>query len=61
MKIILSPAKNINEQISQNKETSIPIFEKEANILVKDLKKIMKNQSLNKKMKKTQKQIQEMN
>jgi cytoplasmic iron level regulating protein YaaA (DUF328/UPF0246 family) len=42
MKIILSPAKNINEQIFLNKETSIPIFEKEANILVKDLKKIKK-------------------
>jgi cytoplasmic iron level regulating protein YaaA (DUF328/UPF0246 family) len=42
MKIILSPAKNINEHVLDLNHSSIPIFEKEANQLVKDLKKIKK-------------------
>jgi cytoplasmic iron level regulating protein YaaA (DUF328/UPF0246 family) len=42
MKIILSPAKNLNEQVQENHGSSIPLFEKEANQLMKDLKKIKK-------------------
>lgn len=42
MKIILSPAKNLNEQVRENHDSSIPIFEKEANQLIKDLKKFKK-------------------
>lgn len=42
MKIILSPAKNLNEQVRENHGFSIPLFEKEANQLVKDLKKMKK-------------------
>ena len=42
MKIILSPAKNLNEQVQENHDSSIPLFEKEANQLMKDLKKIKK-------------------
>ena len=42
MKIILSPAKNLNEQVHENHGSSIPLFEKEANQLIKDLKKIKK-------------------
>ena len=42
MKILLSPAKNLNDQSSLIHERSIPIFEKEAYQLVKDLKKIKK-------------------
>jgi cytoplasmic iron level regulating protein YaaA (DUF328/UPF0246 family) len=40
MKILLSPAKNLNDQSSLIHEKSIPVFEKEAYQLVKDLKKI---------------------
>jgi cytoplasmic iron level regulating protein YaaA (DUF328/UPF0246 family) len=42
MKILLSPAKNLNDQSSLTHEKSIPVFEKEAYQLVKDLKKIKK-------------------
>ena len=42
MKILLSPAKNLNDQSTLTHESSIPIFEKEAYQLVKDLKKIKK-------------------
>jgi cytoplasmic iron level regulating protein YaaA (DUF328/UPF0246 family) len=42
MKILLSPAKNLNDQSSLTHERSIPVFEKEAYQLVKDLKKIKK-------------------
>jgi cytoplasmic iron level regulating protein YaaA (DUF328/UPF0246 family) len=42
MKIILSPAKNINENVLDLDHSSIPVFEKEANQLVKDLKKMKK-------------------
>ena len=42
MKILLSPAKNLNDQSSLTYERSIPVFEKEAYQLVKDLKKIKK-------------------
>jgi hypothetical protein len=42
MKILLSPAKNLNDQSSLTHEQSIPVFEKEAYQLVKDLKKIKK-------------------
>lgn len=42
MKIILSPAKNLNEQVLENHSSSFPLFEKEANQLVKDLKKLKK-------------------
>lgn len=42
MKIILSPAKNLNEQVRENHDSSIPIFEKEANQLIKNLKKFKK-------------------
>ncbi len=42
MKIILSPAKNLNEQVRENHGSNIPLFEKEANELIKDLKKIKK-------------------
>lgn len=42
MKIILSPAKNLNEQGHENHGSSFPIFEKEAQQLIKDLKKIKK-------------------
>jgi cytoplasmic iron level regulating protein YaaA (DUF328/UPF0246 family) len=42
MKILLSPAKNLNDQSNLTHESSIPIFEKEAYQLVKDLKKIKK-------------------
>jgi cytoplasmic iron level regulating protein YaaA (DUF328/UPF0246 family) len=42
MKILLSPAKNLNDQSSLTHKTSIPVFEKEAYQLVKDLKKIKK-------------------
>ncbi len=42
MKIILSPAKNLTDKTSRNSGGSIPLFEKEANQLVKDLKKIKK-------------------
>jgi cytoplasmic iron level regulating protein YaaA (DUF328/UPF0246 family) len=42
MKILLSPAKNLNEQVRENHGSSIPLFEKEANQLMKDLKKIKK-------------------
>jgi cytoplasmic iron level regulating protein YaaA (DUF328/UPF0246 family) len=38
----LSPAKNLNDQASLTHEQSIPVFEKEAYQLVKDLKKIKK-------------------
>ncbi len=42
MKILLSPAKNLNSQSSLTHEKSIPVFEKEAYQIVKDLKKIKK-------------------
>lgn len=42
MKIILSPAKNINELAFRIDESTFPVFEKEANFLVKDLKKMKK-------------------
>lgn len=42
MKILLSPAKNLNDQSNLTHERSIPVFEKEAYQLVKDLKKIKK-------------------
>jgi len=42
MKIILSPAKNLTDNTSKDSGGSIPLFEKEANQLVKDLKKIKK-------------------
>ena len=42
MKIILSPAKNINELAFRMDESTFPVFEKEANFLVKDLKKMKK-------------------
>lgn len=42
MKILLSPAKNLNDQSTLTHESSIPVFEKEAYQLVKDLKKIKK-------------------
>ena len=42
MKILLSPAKNLNEQVRENHGYSIPLFEKEAYQLIKDLKKIKK-------------------
>ena len=42
MKILLSPAKNLNEQVRENHGSSIPLFEKEAYQLIKDLKKIKK-------------------
>jgi cytoplasmic iron level regulating protein YaaA (DUF328/UPF0246 family) len=42
MKILLSPAKNLNEQVRENHGSSIPLFEKEANQLMKDLKKLKK-------------------
>lgn len=42
MKILLSPAKNLTNQSTLTYECSIPVFEKEAYQLVKDLKKIKK-------------------
>ncbi len=42
MKIILSPAKNLNEQVCENYGSFFPLFEKEANQLMKDLKKMKK-------------------
>ncbi len=42
MKILLSPAKNLTEQSTLTYERSVPVFEKEAYQLVKDLKKIKK-------------------
>ena len=46
MKIILSPAKNLNEHVRENHDSSIPIFEKEANQLIM-LKKIKMAGKLN--------------
>ena len=42
MKIILSPAKNLTDNSNGTTAGSIPIFEKEANQLIKDLKKLKK-------------------
>jgi cytoplasmic iron level regulating protein YaaA (DUF328/UPF0246 family) len=42
MKILLSPAKNLNDQSTLTYERSVPVFEKEAYQLIKDLKKIKK-------------------
>lgn len=42
MKILLSPAKNLTNQSTLTHERSVPVFEKEAYQLVKDLKKIKK-------------------
>ena len=42
MKILLSPAKNLTDQSTLTYEGTIPVFEKEAYQLVKDLKKIKK-------------------
>ena len=42
MKILLSPAKNLNNQSTLTYEGSVPVFEKEAYQLAKELKKIKK-------------------